>query len=139
MLKQIIEPSTYDKVLNCHIWQFNSVFNVLFFFNITKFQQHQKVVQQFRQFSYWFDLRTKRQCVYIMLCFFTVILLSPALVFFFSLHTADITLIPPPLEHFFPIKKGGVNQCDIAFLKYFPYKPIFDLSPKSAKKGGELV
>ena len=30
--------------------------------------------------------------------------------------------------------RGGL--LNIAFLNYFPYKPIFDLSPKSAKTGG---
>ena len=39
-----------------------------------------------------------------------------------------------PPETFFSDKKGG-DSCDIGFLNYFPYKPIFDLTPISAKKG----
>ena len=49
--------------------------------------------------------------------------------------TVDIMLIPLSPGTFFPIKKGGelVWYRDIW---YFPLKPVFGLTSKSAKKGG---
>ena len=50
--------------------------------------------------------------------------------------TVDFMLIPPPPLNIFPDKKGGGELTWYRDIWYFPLKPVFGLTPKSAKKRG---